>query len=82
MKMIWTKGDKPGESGRYSIIYRIAQGKNLYLLSGVEYSAKNDAWNASDDDASNAFESIEVVAYMQGDIDQLIINEVMNNDRS
>lgn len=77
--MIWHKC-KPDKSGRYSIIYRIAQGGNLYLLSAVEYSAKHDLWNASDDDASNAFESIEVAAYAEGDVDEEIIKEVMGND--
>lgn len=82
--MIWTKGDKPKESGVYSVIYEYKGIKGV--LKSVPYSKKWDAWNAWDSSYRNRGEThwfkddTKVLAYSKDDYVEEIIKEVLGDD--
>lgn len=82
--MIWTKGDKPKESGIYSVIYEYKGIKGA--ATNVPYSKKWDAWNAWDSSKRSRAEahwwkdSTKVLAYSKGDYVQEMIREVLGDD--
>lgn len=82
--MIWTKGDKPKESGVYSVIYEYKgiKGATMY----VPYSKKWDAWNAWDSNNEKEAkkywwkDNTKVLAYSEGDYVKEIIREVLGDE--
>lgn len=82
--MIWTKGDKPKESGYYSVIYEHKGSKGI--TQHLPYSKVWDAWNAYDHNdigEASAYwwkDDTKVLAYSEGNYADEIIKEVLGDD--
>lgn len=82
--MIWTKGDKPKESGFYSVIYEHEGYKGIAWH--VPYSKAWDAWNAYDSNSESEAKaywwkgSIKALAYSEDDYVKETVREVLGDE--